>query len=169
MSNTVRPKRRRHNLRLIKRDYSYSTLEVAELLNVSVVTVRRWLNEGLRRNDDHRPFLIRGEALISFVQTRQDARKSHCAENECYCFSCSRPRATWGGTIDLTIRNEKLLTLSGVCGACGKTIYRAGSVARLSSYQEVFRIQTIRDLRIIGSTASLYNDSLAKEPQDEPV
>ena len=71
MSNAARAKRRSYNVRLIRRDYSYTTLEIAELLNVSVVTVRRWLEEGLPRNDDLRPFLIRGEALISFLETRQ--------------------------------------------------------------------------------------------------
>ena len=110
-----RTKKRTYNTRLIKRDYSYFVWEIADLLDLHPNAVRRWIKVGLVLVDDRRPSLIYGGDLIEFLDTRQGRRKQKGAANELFCFRCRRPRHPRFGRVELEIRSETRLDLSGVC------------------------------------------------------
>jgi hypothetical protein len=143
-----RPKKRTYNTRLIKRAYTYFVGEIADLFDVHRNAVRRWIGAGLPTVDERRPFLIHGGDLIAFLDARQARRKQRCASDELYCFHCRCPRRARFGRVELEIRNETCLNLSGACEACGTHMHRAGAVARLSEYRQAFSIERTGEGRI---------------------
>jgi len=145
-----RAKKRTYNARLIKRDYSYFVGEIAELFDLHPNAVRRWLKAGLVTLDDRRPILIHGSDLIDFLDMRQAARKQKCAADEFFCLRCRRPQHPRFGRVELEIRSETRLDLSGVCEACGTRMHRAGSVAKLEEYRQAFSIEKPGEGRIAG-------------------
>jgi len=144
----ARPRRRSYNTRLVKRSYSYSLQEIAELFDVHVNAVRRWIQDGLPRIDNQKPYLVHGSELADFLDARQTRRKRKCAPDEFYCCRCRAPRRPRHGVVDLTIENAKQVRLSAKCGTCGATMNRIGSVAKLASYRSLFNVQTTEQRRI---------------------
>lgn len=80
-------KKRTYNPNLIKETLSYSTQEIADLLNIHKRTVQEWHKEGLPRIDSRKPFLVLGSNLKEFIRSRQNKRKQKCRINEFYCMS----------------------------------------------------------------------------------
>ena len=158
-----RTKKRTYNTRLIKRDYSYFVWEIADLLDLHPNAVRRWIKVGLVLVDDRRPALIYGGDLIEFLDTRQGRRKQKCAANELFCFRCRRPRHPRFGRVELEIRSETRLDLSGVCDTCGTLMHRAGSVARLEEYRKAFTLRTLGEGRITGRSDPTLMCHLSEE------
>jgi hypothetical protein len=145
-SSSRRTKKRTYNTRLIKRDYSYFVCEIADLFDLHPNAIRRWIKAGLITLDQRRPILIHGGDIIDFLDARQAARKQKCGASELYCFRCWRPRSPRFGRVELEIRNETRLNLSGACEGCGTRMHRAGSVARLAEYWKAFSIERrVRD------------------------
>ena len=142
--------KRTYNLRLIKRNYTYFISEIADLFQLHPNAVRRWIRAGLRTVDDRRPHLVHGGDLIDFLEARQAQRKQKCAADEFYCCRCRRPKRPLFNRVDIRIRNETRVNLSGVCGSCGAPMYRAGSVARIEEYRQTFITQTAGEGRISG-------------------
>lgn len=150
ISKSQRAKKRTYNTRLIKRAYSYYVSEIADLFGLHPNAVRRWTKVGLVAVDARRPSLFYGGDLIEFLETRQARRKQKCAIDEFYCFRCRRPRHPRFGCINVEIRSETRLDLSGVCDTCGTRMHRAGSVARLKEYRKAFTLCTLGERRISG-------------------
>jgi hypothetical protein len=67
-------RKRTYNVRRIKATWPYTVQEIAELFRIHKNAVLHWLKDGLQANKDQRPFLIRGEELIRFLNARQTAR-----------------------------------------------------------------------------------------------
>jgi len=162
-SSSRRIKKRTYNTRLIKRDYSYFVGEIAELFDVHPNAIRRWIKAGLTTLDERRPILIHGGDLIAFLDARQVKRKQKCAANELYCLRCRRPRRPRLGRVELEIRNERQLNLSGVCEVCGSRIYRADSVARLGELGKAFSIERPGQGRITGCSDPTLMCHLSEE------
>lgn len=57
---------RRHNSRLVKIHYSYTTEEAASLLGIHKNTLTQWRRQGLKPIDDRRPVLFQGGVLRAF-------------------------------------------------------------------------------------------------------
>jgi hypothetical protein len=66
----VARRKRTYNVRRIKATWPYTVQEIAELFRIHKNAVLRWLKDGLQANKDQRPFLIRGEELIRFLNAR---------------------------------------------------------------------------------------------------
>src|SRR5262245_39415459 len=137
--------KRTYNTRLIKRDYGYFISELADLFHLHPNAVRRWIKAGLRTVDDRRPVLVHGGDLIDFLDARQAERKQKCASDEFYCCRCRLPRKSLFNRVEVRIRNQTKLSLSGRCASCGARMNRAGSVARMEEYQRTFIVQTPRE------------------------
>lgn len=135
--------RRKFNLNRIKRDISYSSYEICELLGVHKNTVHLWLKEGLRRIDKIRPHLIHGSDLYAFLEARQEKRHQSCASNEMYCVKCHKPQPVWEKVVDIVLYNKKQLMLQGLCSFCNSSIKRLGSVSQMENYHKQFVIQAI--------------------------
>lgn len=145
-------RRRRYNTRLIKGSYSYTLQEIAELYDIHVNAVRRWLKHGLPTIDHRRPFLVHGGELIDFLEARQSQRKHRCAPNEFYCCRCRKPQRPLLNAVEIKIENQKQVTLSAKCARCGAAMNRIGSIQKLAEYSSTFAIQTIEQRRIRESS-----------------
>ena len=159
-----RAKKRIYNTRLIKRDYSYFIHEIADLFQLHPNAVRRWIGAGLIAVDDRRPVLIHGRDLIAFLDARQAQRKQRCAADEMFCFRCRRPRRPRFGFVEIKLRGETRLNLSGICECCGTRMHRAGSVAKIERYRSAFTIQTPGEGRITGCSDPTLMCHLAEGP-----
>lgn len=144
-------KKRTYNTRLIKQDYSYRYYEIASLFGIHPNVIPRWVQDGLLRIDDQKPYMIHGADLARYLDARQKKRKKPCKAGELFCCKCHSPRLVWEGAVDITIRNEKTLYISGVCIVCDSTINQIGSMAKIPKYQETFNVLTIDPPDIIDS------------------
>ncbi|NCC61287.1 MAG: hypothetical protein EOM12_10190 [Verrucomicrobiae bacterium] len=136
-------KKRTYNTRRIKRDFSYEYQEIAALLGVHKNAVGRWATEGLEVMKDAKPYLVYGGKLIDFLNARQSGRKQKCAPNEVWCCKCRAPRRLWENVADIVIRNQKKLSISGLCAVCETPVNQLGSVRKLPEYRQNFNVQTI--------------------------
>ena len=145
----ARRKKRTYNVRLIRRNFSYSIDEVAELFDLHTNSVRLWLKDGLTPIDSVRPILIHGSDLIAFIRKRQTARKHPCAPDEFFCFRCRQPRHAWENLVDLEIRPGSKVLLKAVCAVCDGGLNKAGLQAKLEDYRLLFDLQTVTDGRLV--------------------
>jgi hypothetical protein len=155
--------KRTYNTRLIKRDYAYLISEIADLFHRHPNAVRRWIKTGLVTVDDRRTVLVHGSDLVDFLDARQAQRKQKCAANEFYCCRCRRPQHPLFNHVEVRIRNEARLNLSGHCGSCGARMNRVGSVAKIEEYRQAFIIQTPRGGRISGRSDPIVMCHLDKD------
>jgi hypothetical protein len=151
---------RTYNVRLIRRDYSYTIQEVAELFSLHPNAVRRWLKDGLRAIDEVRPKLIHGSDLIAFLSRRQQSRKCGCGPDEMYCFACRAPRRPAGGRVAVNQLGPSRLILRGPCELCGTRMNRAVSSSRLAEVERTFTV-TMASPRLIETSTPIVFCELA--------
>ena len=108
-------KKRTYNTRLIKRTCSYRYYEISDLFGVHPNMIAIWVKDGLRRIDDQKPYMIYGGDLADYLDAKQKKRKKPCRAGEIFCCKCQAPAPVWEGAVDITIRNEKTLYISGIC------------------------------------------------------
>ena len=102
----------------------YSLRELAQELEVSVRSIRVWLDQGLPcRRDERGHVWIDGRQFAAWVKTLilQRSRQTLQA-NEAYCLNCRRPVVLLNPTS--TCRGKQRL-LRGTCASCGHIVYRA--------------------------------------------
>lgn len=123
---------RRHNVRRVKINRSYSISEAAKLLGVSKHTISRWIDAGLPLIEQKRPFLILGSELRDFVKARQP-RKQPCRAGELYCVRCRVPKRPAFDEADFIPKTPTTGLLAGNCPTCESLIYRLTKIATLAS------------------------------------
>ena len=133
---------RKPDLRRIRGGTCYTIPELATLLGVAVATVRGWMRAGLPRLEDGRPYLLPGDEVRAWLKSRQASRKQKCRADEIYCLGCRTPRKPVPGSVSIRLRNRKTTMIRGSCPACGATICRCGSVARIDESARVFGAST---------------------------
>ena len=148
MRACARRKKRTYNVRLIRRDLSYSIGEIAELFAIHSQAIRQWVKAGLQTIDDRRPFLFHGSELIRFLTERQSRRKQHCRPEQFFCCRCRAPKRPWHDLVTIRMLNERQLSLAGRCEACGSLMNRVGSVRCLEDYRRIFLVETIAKPRL---------------------
>ena len=129
-----------YNVRLIRRDLSYSVREIADLFRLHPNAVRRWVNAGLQTIDGGRPQLIHGSHLVDFLDQRQRGRKRRCGPDEMYCCRCRAPRRPKEGRVAVDRVNTRQLMIRGECELCGARMNRGGSLDRLSDVEREFTV-----------------------------
>lgn len=159
--------RRKFNWKLVRRELSYSVREICALFHVHPNTVLRWMRSGLRRIDERRPFMIHGSELIRYLKEAQASRRIQCGPSEFFCTTCREPRLPWEGILDVHVRNKKLLTLSGICDACEKPLFRFGAVSKLAEYHKLFQIQNLRGGSLVRPTSTSGNGDLDTKEANE--
>ena len=122
---------RHPNYRLLKIHRNYTVEEIARRLNVHKNTVRGWVKQGLPTIDRQRPTLIVGSVLSRFLQDRRRRHQKRCAPGEIYCVKCRAPVRPAEGIADYIPMTSSLATLTGICPACERLIYRRVSQATL--------------------------------------
>jgi len=118
------------NIYKIRSNRTYSTKDLASLLDVHVRTVQTWIPKGLKvLNTGSSPLYLKGEDVKEFLYKRNQNKKCKLKKSEMYCVSCKAPRVP-----DTNLRVEpnptgityadgnKLIILKGVCPICGSTM-----------------------------------------------
>jgi hypothetical protein len=117
--------------RRVKIHFAYSVEEAATALGTHRNTIRLWIKQGLPVADDHRPIVMSGAAIRSFLQRRKTAKKRPLSPGEFYCFKCRIPKSPAGGMADFIGSNAGLGTLCGLCPDCETVMHRRASFANL--------------------------------------
>ena len=162
-------KKRTYNPRRVRIGQSYTVQDIAELYGLHKNAVLRWIKDGLPLNDDHKPYLIHGSALVEYLTKKQVRRKHKCKPDEFFCFKCRAPRKAWGSVADIQIKNESKLSLSGLCAVCNTPVHRAGSIKKMPEYQKIFLIQTMQEARITDCTSPIVNSDMRKDENHDQV
>jgi hypothetical protein len=126
-----KPRKRKPDLRRIRPTKVYMLLEIAETLDRNITTVRSWVGKGLPLLNEKKPVLVLGSDLKEWLQAVQAAKQQKCQPGELYCFKCRCPRTPLPGSMKIVPRNEKTVSIKGLCAVCGTRMNQAGSRARI--------------------------------------
>lgn len=110
--------------RKVKIHNQYTYEQAADVLGVSVQTVRLWRQVGLDVLDSQKPHLILGFALKDFLNKRSNKPERRLARDQFLCMACNAPRRAYGGMADYTPYTPTRGRLEALCetcqGLCGK-------------------------------------------------
>jgi hypothetical protein len=165
----MKTKKRTYNPRRVRAGQPYTVQDVADIYELHKNAVLRWIKDGLRLIDQRKPYMIHGGDLVEYLTKKQSGRKHKCKPDEFFCFKCRVPRKAWGNVADIQIKNERKLSLSGLCAVCNTIVHRAGSVKKLPEYQKIFLIQTMQEPRITDRTPPIVNSDMIKDEKHEQV
>jgi len=130
---------KRVSARGIKKHRHYTYEDAAEVLGVSVHTVRSWRDTGLSVMTASRPHYILGEALIEFLEARK-TRSVSMTPDQLLCFGCRSPKRPLGMMVDYVAINATRGRLTALCEDCGGTCQRFASEASLTNLGRIFDI-----------------------------
>jgi len=131
---------KRPNPRAIKAARTYTVEEAANALGVSIGTIRSWVKSGLPLMKSRRPFLILGDALRCFLETRAKGSKAPLHPDQLYCFTCKAARTPMGLMVDCIPQTPKTARLLGLCDACGGTCNRMISRSKIDQFSRIFEV-----------------------------
>jgi transposase-like protein len=111
--------KQKYSLKPIRRNYTYSVDEIAEIYGITPDTVFRWIrNEGLKRNEASRKYFVHGSELTRFLEQRNTKNKKPCEEGEMLCCKCSKPRTPKSESLKFTKLPNKTVRVLGKCSVC---------------------------------------------------
>src|SRR4051794_28556733 len=115
--------RNRPNRRRVKIHRAYTVDEAARTLGITKGTVRRWLKDGLATVDHHKPALIRGLDLATFLKLKAKT-KQPCPPGHCYCVRCRSSHVPDGAMAEYVVITITSGNLRGLCPRCGCLMHR---------------------------------------------
>lgn len=128
--------------RRVKSNRNYNFEEVAELLGVSVGTVRRWTRiEGMPFLNEQRPFLILGWQLKEFLKYREAKNGQKMNPTEFFCLTCKAPREPLGMMVDYIPITDNRARLAGLCPCCSGVCNRFVAARLKDKLTEIFDLQ----------------------------
>ncbi|MCD1620523.1 helix-turn-helix domain-containing protein [Salipiger manganoxidans] len=131
---------KRPNPRAIRAARTYTIEEAALALNVSTGTVRSWVKAGLPLMQARRPYLILGDSLRAFLNSRASNAKVPLEQDQLYCFTCKAARVPMGLLVDCIPQTPKTARLLGLCEVCGGTCNRMVSRSQISLHSQTFHL-----------------------------
>lgn len=145
----------RGRIRLIRSARCYTIAEAAELLKVSINTIRNWGRAGLLILQDSRPFLIPGEVMKDWLIMRDTARRMRMKPEQMRCMRCKSHETPLGCLVDCMPQSGGKLMLKGFCPTCGGMMHRIIGARQLPGFASVFDIaypaeNTLSDTPIPG-------------------
>lgn len=115
---------RRVSARKVRTHSQYTYEQAADLLGLSVQTVRLWRGAGLQVLVSQKPHLILGFALKDFLNKRATKRARRLERDQFLCMACNEPRRASGGIADYLPYTDARGRLEVLCedclGPCGK-------------------------------------------------
>lgn len=159
----MRTTKREQDLRKIRLIKCYTVQECADLLAVSIGTIRAWIRSGLPKLEGGKPIQIAGDVLKTWLKNRKAARKQICQPGELYCCSCKQPRSAKTGTVVIVPRNSKTLFIRANCADCNAKTNQVGSLAKLSEIRAAFGLETLAQVNLSGCENPIVNQHLEKE------
>ena len=159
--------RGQYNVRLIRRDLSYTVEEIVACLGVHENTVRDWIRKGLAVLDDKRPLLVHGAILIAFLRERQSARQVKLAVHEFYCVKCRCARSASDGKASVLPRNSLTVNISATCAVCLTTVHKVSNLKKLHQYRQIFDFTTLGEQHIFDTQTTSVNCDFNGERENE--
>ncbi len=104
--------------RRVKIHRSYTFQQLAEVLEVTVGTIRRWCKLGLPYLSDARPFLILGCDFRVFHAQKLARKKTQLAQFEVYCLGCKEARTPQPGLVDAEEMDASRARIMAICPVC---------------------------------------------------
>lgn len=132
---------KRINPSRIKKNLTYTITEAAEILEVSIPTIRNWIKLGLPIEKGQRPYLIYGVDLREFIVRKSKARKFNLRKGELGCFSCNASRPPLNAIAEYSVLTAKTGRLSGVCVVCNGNCSRIIGNTQLPAFSAILTIQ----------------------------
>jgi hypothetical protein len=117
----------------------YTISEAAGVSGVSDRTIRAWIKQGLTAMTDERPTLVRGDALISYIQRQRQGRKSRLSPDEFYCLKCREARKPAGGLVDCE-KDGTRAKLTALCETCDTLMHKPIAHERVAILTDVFDV-----------------------------
>ena len=127
----------------------YTIKEAAGVTGVSNRTIRAWIKQGLTAMTDERRTLVRGDALISYIQGQRQGRKSHLLPDEFYCMKCRAARKPAGGLVDCETDGTRA-KLTALCETCDTIMHKPVAHDRIAILSNVFDV-TLRGEPVQGA------------------
>jgi phage FluMu protein Com len=143
-----------YDIRKIKGFHSYTVKELAALFRITPRAVQGMLTKGLKKIDNKRPILIRGDDFIEYERQRRKKRRSKSDSlNLIYCVAC-KDHVIPHNKMVLIVKSGKMLgggkekiTIKAKCPECKNIINRFGSVNELDELNKIFQmVPTLDDL-----------------------
>lgn len=153
----------RNDIRKIRPQKCYAVQQCSDLVGVEPSTVRRWIKQGLPVLVDGKPLLIPGDSLKDWLKARRASRKQKCRLNELYCCRCRKPRMAKLGSVVITPRNAKTLTIKAHCIECDAKMNKGGALAMLIEIKAAFDLNTVAQANLAGCDDPAVNQHLEKE------
>ncbi len=124
-------RRQAARVRLIRSKRSYSTKELAAVLQVTSSTVLRWRKQGLEPIDpEAHVFLFLGQIAKDFLQKMLAKRKHPLKPDEFFCPRCRCPRLPKLQSVEISFTGQsmghgkELVLRRGICTECGSRMVR---------------------------------------------
>ncbi|HSQ96738.1 MAG TPA: helix-turn-helix domain-containing protein [Croceibacterium sp.] len=154
---------KRINPRLAKLHRSYTTRELADLLDVHKNTVTGWLKAGLPRIDGTRPVLIHGDDFQVWWSSKRKSAKRPCQPGKLYCFKCREPKSPAMGMVEYAAANAITGNLKALCERCGTMMHRRTRLADIAAKMPGLEVRCTQASPSIAGRAqpSLNCDNLA--------
>lgn len=128
------PRKQKYPLNRIRRNYTYTAQQVADLYGIEIVTVYRWVkNEGLLRlKAKSKKIFIHGNQLYRFLRKRNEKGKKPCSEHEIYCFKCKTQRFPEPQSIKIEPMANKCVRVIALCLVCDNAMNKPVSLKKWS-------------------------------------
>ena len=131
------------NYQVLHKHSSYTTAELASLLNVTRHAIHYWVHHlGLKpiNPGDHK-WIFDGEVMKSFLKAKLKRFKVKLKDDELYCLSCRIGRRGIEESIDLEYTGKKVganfvdqINIHGVCVTCGHKCRRLTTSNRIGEF-----------------------------------
>ena len=108
----------RVQVRRVKVNRSYTFQQLADVLGVTVGTIRRWCKIGLPHLTDARPFLIVGRDFHEFYSENLAKKKTRLAQFEVFCLGCKAARIPQPGLVDAEPMDTSRDRIMAICPVC---------------------------------------------------
>lgn len=150
--------KRKFNLNHIKKNYSYSILEICESFGKHKNTIYNWIDDGLKTLGNQKPILIHGSDLKEYLHKKYHTKKSiRQSENEIFCCKCQKYQKPFGNLIDVFLYTKNRGNLQGICEVCDTKIYQTFGVRKLGLIEKTFDVVKVHNPHLIECLNSTSN------------
>lgn len=152
--------KRKPDLRKIRTSHVYTLPEIAQCLDRKLPTLKRWVNNGLPVIEGSKPPLVDGAELKAWLVHKWQSNKKPCEDGELYCCPCSKPQKPLTGSVTLSPRTDKTITINGKCEECGQPQEQVGSLSKLEEIRATFCLPAQAVQHLLGCNDTSVSDNI---------
>lgn len=156
--------KRIYPLSCIKYWYCYDIDEICAMYSrckLSDRTVYKWIKQGLKTTDKHKPLLIYGGDLKKFLGQLNESGKCQTAFNEFFCFGCKEARIPYKKQVKIDSSNP-YFGLKAICPKCKSLMNKNYKLSALADLKRNFKVVDVLEL-YDSKDSSLKTDFLNQE------